>query len=262
MSNKKHIIPTLLILVFFCSGSSRSEILDGGEIQFSGFVTNEAPKWTWQLGSLGQTWVTDIADGRVEKGMVVFDLKDKGALPFLEGHLHEVAERTGSGLTPFITFSSDGQPLNVTTAGNTTLQQFRASIPVQDAHSGIAVGQLAFTLMQGMGIVPGKHGEAINVLPGMSLVQGESVSDVHPAGLSPALRTRLSSLLLMNRGFGNGMNAAINGQVINQSVLADGRIMDLAAAYASAVSDFELRLPAQNTPVKWRARLNVTVTVQ
>ncbi|MDM8920651.1 fimbrial protein, partial [Escherichia coli] len=52
------------------------------------------------------------------------------------------------------------------------------------------------------------------------------------------------------------------GQVISQGVLADGRVMNLAAAYASAVSDFELRLPAEGTPAHWQAGLNVTVTVQ
>ncbi|ECO8463842.1 fimbria/pilus periplasmic chaperone [Salmonella enterica subsp. enterica serovar Poona] len=36
----------------------------------------------------------------------------------------------------------------------------------------------------------------------------------------------------------------------------------LAAAYASAVSDFELRLPAENTPAQWQTGLSVTVTVQ
>ncbi|HBA7443355.1 TPA: fimbrial protein, partial [Escherichia coli] len=45
-------------------------------------------------------------------------------------------------------------------------------------------------------------------------------------------------------------------------ILADGRVMNLAASYASAVSDFELRLPAEGTPARWQAGLNVTVTVQ
>ncbi|HFU5640511.1 TPA: fimbrial protein, partial [Salmonella enterica subsp. enterica serovar Freetown] len=48
----------------------------------------------------------------------------------------------------------------------------------------------------------------------------------------------------------------------SQGVLADGRVTRLAAAYASAVSDFELRLPAENTPAQWQAGLSVTVTVQ
>ncbi|HCK1382164.1 TPA: fimbrial protein, partial [Escherichia coli] len=56
--------------------------------------------------------------------------------------------------------------------------------------------------------------------------------------------------------------AVDNGQVISQGVLADGRVMNLAAAYASVVSDFELRLPAEGTPAAWQAGLNVTVTVQ
>ncbi|ENR1882888.1 F4 (K88) fimbria minor subunit FaeH, partial [Escherichia coli] len=70
------------------------------------------------------------------------------------------------------------------------------------------------------------------------------------------------TLLLMNQGFGNGMSAADNGQLISQGILADGRVMNLAAAYASVVSDFELRLPAEGTPAAWQAGLNVTVTVQ
>ncbi|MBB2284598.1 F4 (K88) fimbria minor subunit FaeH, partial [Escherichia coli] len=97
---------------------------------------------------------------------------------------------------------------------------------------------------------------------GMSLVSGQSVTDVQSGTLPQWLKTRLSTLLLMNQGFGNGMNAADNGQVISQGILADGRVMNLAAAYASAVSDFELRLPAEGTPAAWQAGLNVTVTVQ
>ncbi|EAB9751732.1 fimbrial protein, partial [Salmonella enterica subsp. salamae] len=44
--------------------------------------------------------------------------------------------------------------------------------------------------------------------------------------------------------------------------LADARVTHLAAAYASAVSGFELRLPAEGTPAQWQAGLSVTVTVQ
>ncbi|SJA24148.1 Fimbrial, major and minor subunit [Shigella sonnei] len=88
------------------------------------------------------------------------------------------------------------------------------------------------------------------------------MTDVQPGSLPQGLKARLSSLLLMNQNFGNGMNAVDNGQVINQGILTDGRVMDLAAAYASEVSDFELRLPAEGTPAAWQAGLNVTVTVQ
>ena len=96
----------------------------------------------------------------------------------------------------------------------------------------------------------------------MSLVSGQSVTDVQSGTLPQGLKSRLSALLLMNKGFGNGMSAADNGQVISQGVLADGRVTNLAAAYASVVSDFELRLPAEGTPAAWQAGLNVTVTVQ
>ncbi|EBQ8643873.1 hypothetical protein DKU28_23215 [Salmonella enterica subsp. enterica serovar Reading] len=118
----KSIISALAALALFYSAAPRAGILDGGEIQFHGLVTDEAPKWTWQVGSPDQTWAVDTAD--------------------------------------------------------------------------------------------------------------------------------------------NGMSTADNGQVISQGVLADGRVTRLAAAYASAVSDFELRLPAENTPAQWQAGLSVTVTVQ
>lgn len=126
----KSIISALAALALFYSAAPRAGILDGGEIQFHGLVTDEAPKWTWQVGSPDQTWAVDTADARTESGQLVFDLRGKGSLPFLEGHLYEVAERGGPGFTPFITFSSNGQPFSVTAGGSTTAQHFRASVPV------------------------------------------------------------------------------------------------------------------------------------
>ncbi|CAD5752207.1 K88 minor fimbrial subunit protein FaeH [Escherichia coli] len=204
----------------------------------------------------------DTADARTDNGQLVFNLRDKGALPFLEGHLHEVAERGGPGFTPFITFSSNGQPFTVTEGNGTSAQHFRATVPVRDPETGNVSGQLSFTLNQGMVVSAGRQEDGASVPVGMSLVSGQSVTDVQSGTLPQGLKARLSSLLLMNQNFGNGMNAVDNGQVISQGVLADGRVMNLAAAYASAVSDFELRLPAEGTPAAWQAGLNVTVTVQ
>ncbi|MXC98492.1 fimbrial protein, partial [Escherichia coli] len=82
------------------------------------------------------------------------------------------------------------------------------------------------------------------------------------ATLPQRVKARLSSLLLLNKNFGNGMSGVDNGQVISQSVLSDGRVVNLSASYASEVLDFELRLPAENTPFAWQAGLNVTLTVQ
>ncbi|MWP55048.1 F4 (K88) fimbria minor subunit FaeH, partial [Escherichia coli] len=127
---------------------------------------------------------------------------------------------------------------------------------------GNVSGQLSFTLNQGMAVSAGRQEDGASVPVGMSLVSGQSVTDVQSGTLPQGLKARLSSLLLMNQNFGNGMNAVDNGQVISQGVLADGRVMNLAAAYASVVSDFELRLPAEGTPAAWQAGLNVTVTVQ
>ena len=262
MRHYKNIICVMMTVVLFYSVTIRADILDGGEIQFNGFVTDEAPKWTWQISSPDQTWAVDTADARTENGQLVFDLRDKGPLPFLEGHLHEVAERGGPGFTPFITFSSNGEPFTVAEGNGTSAQHFRASVPVRDPDTGNVSGQLSFTLNQGMAVSTGKQEDGVSVPAGMSLVSGQSVTDVQPGSLPQGLKSRLSALLLMNQNFGNGMSAVDNGQVISQGVQADGRVMNLAAAYASAVSDFELRLPAEGTPARWQAGLNVTVTVQ
>lgn len=262
MHSYKSLLSAIISVALFYSAVSHADILDGGEIQFNGFVTDEAPKWTWQISSPDQTWAVDIADARTENGQLVFNLRDKGILPFLEGHLHEVAERGGPGFTPFITFSSNGQPFAVKEGSGTTAQRFRASVPVRDPATGNVSGQFSFTLNQGMAVSAGRQEDGASVPVGMSLVSGQSVTDVQSGTLPQGLKARLSSLLLMNQNFGNGMNAVDNGQVISQEVLADGRVMNLAAAYASVVSDFELRLPAEGTPAAWQAGLNVTVTVQ
>ncbi|HBN0639564.1 TPA: F4 (K88) fimbria minor subunit FaeH [Escherichia coli] len=260
----KFLLLIILLVALFCSAVLHADILDvdGGEIQFNGFVTDEVPKWTWQIGSLGQAWSVDTADARTENGQLVFNLRDKGALPFLEGHLHEVAERGGPGFTPFITFSSNGQHFTVTEGSGISAQHFRATVPVRDPETGNVSGQLSFTLNQGMAVSVGRQDDCVSVPTGMSLVSGRSVTDVQSGMLPQGLKARLSSLLLMNQNFGNGMNVVDNGLVINQGILADGRVMNLAAAYASVVSDFELRLPAEGTPAAWQVGLNVTVTVQ
>ncbi|HEA8350634.1 TPA: F4 (K88) fimbria minor subunit FaeH [Escherichia coli] len=259
---KNHILLMTIIAGIFSSLCVRADILDGGEIQFKGFVTDEAPKWTWQINTPDQTWAVDTADARTENGQLVFDLRDKGPLPFLEGHLYEVAERGGPGFTPFITFSSNGQPFSISEGSGTTVQRFRASVPVRDPETGNLLGQLSFTLNQGMAVSAGGQEDGASIPAGMSLVSGQSVTDVQSGTLPLGLKARLSSLLLRNQNFGNGMNAVDNGQVISQGVLSDGRVMNLAAAYASVVSDFELRLPAEGTPAAWQTGLNVTVTVQ
>ncbi|ELO4858584.1 F4 (K88) fimbria minor subunit FaeH [Escherichia coli] len=259
----KFLLSAIISIALLYSSAPHADIIDGGEIQFNGFVTDEAPKWSWQISSPGQNWAVDTADAHRENGQLVFDLRDKGALPFLEGHLHEVAERGGQGFTPLITFSSNGQPFSISEGSGTTAQRFRASVPVRDPETGSVLGQLSFTLNQGMAVSAGRQEDGASLPAGMSLVCGQSVTDVQPVSLPLELKARLSSLLLMNQNFGigNSMNAVDNGQVISQGVLADGHVMNLAAAYASAVSDFELRLPAEGTPARWQAGLNVTVTV-
>lgn len=250
------------MLAFACSTALHAEILDGGEIQFSGFVTDDTPKWTWQVNSPDQNWSVDIADGENKNGVLVFNLHDQEALPFLEGHLNEVAERGGQGFTPLITFSSNGQPFSVLNGRNSTAQHFRASVPVRDPSTGNIVGKLLFTLNQGLAISMAKQNSSVAFASGMSLLTGQTVNDVKPAELPGYLKSRLSSLLAMNKGFGNEMSVKENGKVLEQNILTNENIINLAASYASSLSDFELYLPKEDTPSQWQATLNVTVTVQ
>lgn len=247
----------LPVFILFYSVSALSNILDGGEIRFRGFITDDAPKWTWRVASSDQSWDVDTGDAREERGQLIFNLKSRGSIPFLEGHLYEIAERGGPGFTPYITYSSGAQSLG----DNTTRQRFRASIPVRNAENNENVGNMEFTIEQGMGIAVGLQEENVPFSPGMYLVSGESLSDVNPDTLSPELMNRLSNLLIMNKKFGNGMSAASNRKIISQGMLSDGRVQNIAAAFASALSDFELRLSSENTPAQWHATLNVTVVV-
>lgn len=257
------LIRCTLVSVMSCySVTSHAHILDGSEVQFSGLVTDYAPKWTWQISSPDQSWSVYAANAKKKGEQLIFDLQDRGTLPFLEGHLQEVAERGGSGLTPVITFSSSGQPLAVVDGINPDDQRYRASVPVRNSDNGHVVGQLVFILEQGMAISTGHQEDGALVPAGMSLVSGQGGSVVQNGRLSQGMMSRLSALLLMNGGFGQGMSTSYSGQVISKEVLADERVTNLAAAYSSALSEFELYLPAEGTPTRWQAGLTVTVTVQ
>ncbi|EAR0120336.1 fimbrial protein, partial [Salmonella enterica] len=35
--------------VLLCAGMAAADVLDGGEVRFAGRVTDEGPRWTWQL---------------------------------------------------------------------------------------------------------------------------------------------------------------------------------------------------------------------
>lgn len=250
------------ILVSLCLSNVQAAILDGGEIQFSGVVTDEAPKWTWQISSIDQSWNVDKADGRLDNGKLIFNLKDKGSLPFLQGHLKEIAERGGVGFSPFIFFSSRGVPFSVKNGGDTTLQNFRTSVPVRNPETGKVVGELFFTLDQAMAVSADNQTQGIYIPHGMSLVSGLTVTAVQSGMLKPELKKVLSTLLLMNKGLTNGMSIVDNRQVISQGILANGQATNLAAAYTSTISDFELHFPAEDIPSQWQAGLNVTVNVQ
>lgn len=252
----------LPLAIFFYTSWAAAAVLDGGEIRFQGYVTDEAPKWTWQIASQDQSWTVDTADARRVGNTLHFDLQNYGLLPFLEGHLYQVVDRGGPGLSPHITFSSQGHSFTLLQGASMTDQRFRAFVPVTDPESGLEVGELRFSVEQGLGVVLGPQSEGGPAIKGMSLAEGESITQVQSATLSSALGSRLSSLILQNREFSSDMTASSNGQRLNQSLLSASNVMNIAAAYASSLSDFELMLPASGTPARWRARLAVTVTVQ
>lgn len=254
----------ICIALVFCltSISSFSNVLDGGEVRFTGYVTDESPKWTWQIASTDQHWTVDMADAQLSGDSLQFNLHDRGPLPFLEGHLYKMADNGGPGFSPRISFSSNGTPFTLTQGGSLTDQRFRASVPVTDPESGQIVGALSFMLEQGLGISLGEQQDGGPQVNGMSLVGGSSVTLPNPQTLSRGLMARLSTLILMNREAGSGISAVSNGQTLSQLVLSGGNVMNITAAYASSLSDFELHLPATGTPAHWRARLAVTVTVQ
>lgn len=242
-----------------------ADALDGGEIRFHGEVTDEGPRWTWQVATSDQNWGVDTADARMLSGQLVFDLRTKGELPFLMGRLHEVADQGGPGFNPLVSFSSQGQPFLLPDGGNTTQGRFKAAVPVTDPETGKLVGQLTFMVEQGLAATFGSQqtlsGES-GLSPGMALLVGDVVTQLPTGGLSQGLMNHLSSLLLMTSGWGNKMSAVFNGQVLPQGLLSSSRVTNIAAAYASVLSGFQLTLPADNTPPHWQARLSVTVTVQ
>ena len=47
----KSLLSAIISVALFYSAAPHADILDGGEIQFNGFVSDEAPKWTWQISS-------------------------------------------------------------------------------------------------------------------------------------------------------------------------------------------------------------------
>ena len=55
----KSLLSAIILVVLFYSAAPHADILDGGEIQFNGFVTDEAPKWTWLISSPDQIWSVD-----------------------------------------------------------------------------------------------------------------------------------------------------------------------------------------------------------
>ncbi|HEN3635333.1 TPA: fimbrial protein, partial [Yersinia enterocolitica] len=162
---------------------------------------------------------------------------------------------------PYISYTSGDKALQIYEGTDYSNQRFRAGIPVYNSETGQSVGELLFTVEQGMAIALGTQTNNTRGGQGMFLVNGESVSNVQQDKISAELINRLSTLLSKNKGFGNGMSTAGPVRIMSQSILADGQTENIAAAFASALTDFELHLPIDGTPAKWYAMLNVTVTV-
>lgn len=258
------LVPGILLY----AGMASADVLDGGEVRFGGKVTDEGPRWIWQMGESDPVWAVDTASAQTVGSWLVFDLSNKGTLPFLEGRLHEVAGQGGPGFSPQVTFSSQGKSLLLSQEGGSNRGRFQAAVPVTDQDTGRPVGQLAFMVEQGLAasfrVQPPPEGtdSGPGFPSGMSILTGGTVMQLPTGGLSQGLMNRLSALLLLTPGWEHGMSAAYRGRVVPQSVLNADTVTDIAAAYASSLSGFQLTLPAEQTPAGWLARISVTVTVQ
>lgn len=242
---------------------TRATAIDGGEVIFLGQVTDEGPRWTWQLATSQQDWTVDVSEAIVNAGLLTFRPGKGQSLPFLEGRLYRVAERGGPGYSPQIQFSSQGQPFKLPEGGRTTDNRFHSAVPAINPQNGDIIGQLKFTVEQGMVASFGHQDDPGIVLPaGMSILGGNTVSVAGSPVMSPFLSGRLSTLLQMVQGFSGEMSSASNNQIIPQNILMSDRVTNIAAAYASVLSDFELVLPKDNFPGQWQAKLGVTVTIQ
>lgn len=259
----------LFCLVLCCSGvPAVAAVLDQGDVEFSGVVIDEAPRWTWQIASPDQVWNVDVDDARTDaQGNQVFNLNDKGTLPYLEGHLKEVAVQGGAGMTPVISFMSDGAPLQMVAGeGGSQDTQFRAQVTVHNADTGEPAGQLSFTLEQGLVLTQGKNQLTADTAPrnlglsGLALVTGDGGMR---GDVPTSLMNRLVALVRMNRGSeAAGIPISWSGERVPLQVLSDTHVHYLAAAYASQLSGFTLSWPQEKVPSTWRASLGVTVTLR
>ncbi|MEB0968013.1 fimbrial protein [Citrobacter braakii] len=249
------------IVLFYSLHAFSSTILDGGEIRFRGYVTDDGPKWRWRVASDDKIWDVDLSESFQKDGRFIFNLKRKGTIPFLEGYLYEVTERGGPGMTPYISYTTGEKPLQLYEGTNTASQRFRTGVPVYNPETGQPVGELLFTVEQGMAVALGHQTDSARAGQGMFLVSGGSVNNVQPDKISAGLINRLSALLFMNKGFNNRVGTNGNIKSLPQNILSDGQTENIAAAYASVLNDFELHLSAGDIPEKWYATLNVTVTV-
>lgn len=258
-----HRLACLLLILFWNTASAG--VVDSGEIHFRGIVKDNAPRWTWQIATPAQYWDINIEDGVIDsQGNQVFNLNHKGTLSFLEGHLKDVATQGGSGMIPVISLSSSGQPLQRLAGGSTSAQSYQTSVPVFNADSGEIVGQLNFVFEQGLVVARGRETRlpAFDQLDHhMVLVAGNTVQAPHPATLSPSLAARLSELIASNSGRSVIGIPTLASRVVSQSLLSNPHVRNIAAAYASQLSEFTLQWSQDKVPTRWKATLNVTVQV-
>lgn len=253
------------MLLTMCWNAASAGVIDSGEIHFRGTIKDNAPRWSWQMATAAQYWDVKVEESVIDpQGNQVFNLYHKGALPFLEGHLKEVATRGGSGMIPVISLSSTGQPLQALGAGSTAAQRYQTSVPVFNADSGEVVGQLRFVFEQGLVVARGREARlpmAEQLNHHMALVSGDTVQDPRPDTLSHSLSARLSELIARNGGRSVTGVPELGSRVVSQTLLSNFHVQGIAAAYASQLSDFILQWPQDKMPARWKATLNVTVMV-
>ncbi|SUY95192.1 Fimbrial, major and minor subunit [Citrobacter freundii] len=251
----------ILLAFLFHIRCSVADILDGGEVRFQGYVIDDGPRWLWAVSSPAQSWTTDINDALKVNGNLVFKPATGIYLPFLEGHLKKVADTGGIGLSPEISFSSSGQILQPPDSQKTNGSQFKLDIPVFNSETGNHAGTLGLTINQALSASFGLQENGASVPSGMSLLNGESVELSYVGSISPQLIPRLEKLLRITEGMSNENNTTNIGVILPQMIVKNGNVNNIAMAYSSVLSDFNLIFPEDKVPANWEAQLCVTVTV-
>ncbi|EFR2206997.1 hypothetical protein HZM62_004128 [Salmonella enterica] len=255
-----------LAILCFSITQVNASVIDQSEVEFSGYVIEESPRWLWNVNNSHYVWDVDVDNAKIDtRGWQIFNLEEKGKVNIIEGYLKKIAQNGGVGMTPEITFSSDGKVI-YSNWGDFN-KNSKTHIPVKNAITGEIIGELSFTIDDALVVAQGSMVKPdFNDVQYVKQIQGIAV--VRDGGsvykeLSSDQKNTLISLLQKNE---NSINAdfsfSFKGEKLAKSVLSDNSYTLIASAYSCQLSDFELSWPQEKIPTLWQARLTVSVTIQ